>query len=601
MSSNRVNVTLTATDLVSPDLATIRSRLDTLGARASIRLSVSQLTGANFGNIQAGLASIRGEATVASGNLSTLTGLLVGLGVGTALASIQLATQGFQSLTGAIASAAKTQTQFIAASSDIGTNLGVPLSTAKKLNSELQEEVAKTAAALPGTTQDYNIVLQAISGTLASQFKGNPEAFKQVSLDVTKRTGTLAAIQGSNPAQAGSTMNRFISGTMSMGEASVNDILQKNPQLIAAINKESAKLGVDVKKWKTLQTSTRLAIVQAALRTATPDSLIAEFDGTVESMWQTWQTKLFDPQIGLLGMLRKVKSKGSRTVLDSVQGLMQAIDGLANLGGTGFDPLVPIINFIDWISDLANGLNGLSAGLSGMSTKTIGKAISGTLNGLATGINTAMAKINYPGLGKQLWKGLLATLDTLASVLANLDWVALGKALLQGLYRAFEVLVGFLYEAIKDLGYAIKAGFNNAVSNATSDIGRVTGIVPSTPKQAVQSLGTIGANVATSITPPGLPGILLNIGKTGYGLLKGKPKPVADTTDNTSTTVKPVVPTPSPLPLATPGANKQASNRIFSPTINIPNGSNSSPTEIAQSVINALSSMYQSFESGQLA
>lgn len=158
-NNGRVNVSLTAQDLISPKLAGIKSKLDALGATASIKLSTKDILGSDFTGIQKGLASLRGvtqEAKTANPALGIMGNLLGNLGSTAILGGISLVTDGFSKLTNSIASAAKEQTRFIASSSDIATNLKIPLGDAKKLNEGLQANIANIAASLPGTTSDYS-------------------------------------------------------------------------------------------------------------------------------------------------------------------------------------------------------------------------------------------------------------------------------------------------------------------------------------------------------------------------------------------------------------------------------------------------------------
>ena len=258
-------------------------------------------------------------------------------------------------------SAAQMQTAIIASSSDLATNLKVPIGDARKLIEDSQVAIANIAAALPGETAGYADIYRSISGTLSKEFKGDD--FKTESENFTKRIGLLASIRGADMNNAGQASNRFLAGTMTFGEVITQDVFGRNPALYAALLEQLETMKVDPEDWKNIKQSIRTKVFSAALAKAAPDALIAEFEGTFQGTVETIKTQIFDPISGLFGILRKVDGKENRTTLDAANGILQAMksvgDTLVTLaGGLGLnlDPLFHLITFFDEVTKVVNQL-----------------------------------------------------------------------------------------------------------------------------------------------------------------------------------------------------------------------------------------------------
>ncbi|MFN6527272.1 hypothetical protein [Nostoc sp. ChiSLP03a] len=165
---NRVTVTLTAKDLLSPQLGQIKRNIESVGASAKISLSAKDLKGLNSNNLASlrsnmqefeGLKDIGGKEGILS---SSLFG---NLGANAFSAGLGLVASGIQNSIGSIGQAAKTQTLGLAQAGDLSSQLGVNFARAKGLVQETRIEIAKMAAALPGETSDYNAISSQISAS----------------------------------------------------------------------------------------------------------------------------------------------------------------------------------------------------------------------------------------------------------------------------------------------------------------------------------------------------------------------------------------------------------------------------------------------------
>jgi hypothetical protein len=263
--------------------------------------------------------------------------------------------------------AAQLQTSMIASSSDLAQNMKIPIKDAMDMMFQSQITISKLAAALPGETAGYATVYRSLAGTLSKQFKGDD--FKTAAEEMTKRVGLLAAIRGSDPSQAGLATNRVLAGTMGIGEAMTNDIFQQNPALIQALFENIAKMNLDPGDWKTISQEARTKILQLSLAKAAPDTLIKEFEGTLQGTVESLKTSIFDPIVGLLGMLRTVDGTGKQTLLSAATGLLDKVMGfkdavlkLALSFGVNLDPFYYLIKFFDWLRGVASGLTEMVKG-----------------------------------------------------------------------------------------------------------------------------------------------------------------------------------------------------------------------------------------------
>jgi len=476
MAANVIEVTLLAKDLISGVLGKIKTQAT--GLDSTFTSSLSKFGRDILPNIPAGVLSQFGYLKSAIGSLQTplgtvsslltklktqfggvssgadgATGAISGmfgnlLGANLATAGIDLLISKVRQLGGAIQDAAKIQTTILASSSDIGTNLGVPIDQAQQIVERMNIKIAGLAAALPGSTQGYTAVFNALGSAIAKQHRGNVEEFEKTAADITKRVGVLASIRNIDPSHSGGVIERLISGNGGFGELALNDILQKNAVFKQALIDGMAAMGIDQKQWQQLSSQMRLQIVHQALRVATPDSLIDSFNGTVDSMLESIKSNLFDPLIGIFGMLRKVPSAAGRSILDAVQGFLQAwmsfstsLGHISKALGISFDPLQPLIAVIDFFADIGNSLAGL------LDTDSPQMIMRTSLTGVNSWLNSLLSAIWSLDIGTFTTSLANAVNDFWRSFSAfwmSIDWFAVGRMVVPALLQAFRLLAEFL-------------------------------------------------------------------------------------------------------------------------------------------------------------
>jgi hypothetical protein len=285
-------------------------------------------------------------------------GIATGLGVITTGLTAAAGAAGYLGF--ALAKAASTETAVIAKSSDIAQNIGLSIEGARKSYEKIESQLAKDAAVLPGNTSDYGEVLNGMSMSLSKAYTGDQAGFEGAAADMSKRAGVLAAVNHADAGQAGSALNRAVLGTSGLGELRVNDVFQKTG-LVERIDEELAAVGKTTEDWMVISTRERADLLQKALKKATPDEMIAAFEGTAEAILQGWKSSLFEPLNGIFGVRRKLASMGDRTALDGFTDFLTSVDRTVKRvqaafgeAGFNFDPMVKVLQGLDWLSIKAN-------------------------------------------------------------------------------------------------------------------------------------------------------------------------------------------------------------------------------------------------------
>ncbi len=629
-SDNRLVITIGAKDLLSPQLGQIRSNIEALGAKANIRVGLQDIRGLNQADLtklRAQMDSFRdmGSSLVSQGDSpggsqGILGAALFGnLGAMAIAQGIQMITNGIQSGIGAVQQAAKTQTLGLAQAGDLSSQLGISFTKAKDLVAEMRSEISKMAAELPGENRDYNAISTQISATVAGYSKGNIERFKEDSLELTKRFGILASIRGVDPNMGGSALNRMLSGTMGIGEGfGVNDIFQKNPLLRTFIQEQLKIIGKSEADWKQLTNETRAKILITASKKAVADETVAQFDGTVDSMIQVINSKIFDQDIGLFGFLKKIPNMDNRTGLDAVQGLMLTLGDLGNslapfvqkMGLTEHSFMEGVITVVDFFSDVTSAVIGK---VNGEKT-TVASVVTKGFRGLITGFNGVLGllaegikKLDARDLGKEV--GTIIG-QGFADLLTGLDWGAIAVGAIMLVLKTVEFQVSAVNAAVEGLFTGLKNAIQDITNKALDSLGFkqenreiVTGVAKN-----ITSVSEFGLK---ALTPGGLfhdftkkpkkpenPDNPLGTseGATVSPVTSGLPSPSSVVPLSPPTTPNTIV-TPLVIP-KTPDANKQS---FVAPNVIINGTQMQNPQEIANAVMGAINEAYGKFKEGSLA
>ena len=606
MPNNRIEVTLSACDLLSPQLGQIRSNIESLGARANIRIGLNDIR--NLG--QTDLTRLRSQIDSfrdVGANLGQLGGsqgflgaaLFGQLGASAITQGVQMIGGGIQAAIGNIQTAARTQINDLALAGDLASQLGVNFNKAKGLVAETADEISKMAEQLPGENKDYNAIFNQISATVAGNSKGDISKFKEESMELTKRFGILASIRGLDANQSGSAINRALAGTMGLREVFQIDIFQKFPLLQKNITDQLKAMGKGTDSWMKLTNETREKILLNGAKGAVTDDTVNSFSGTVDSMMAEAKAYLFDERRGMFGFLKKLPGMQDRSAMDAVQGsmmsfkgLLESLGSLGNRFGLNFDPMEGVIRTFDWFSDLAGTVNGV---LNGEKSATISDFFINTNRSLIDGFNRIVNKfsdinktVNWGDFGKQIGRTLTVSIT---EWITRLDWGAIAVDILSLAKSSLEFQAGLVYGSIQGLFESI----TNTIRNIPINTLKAVGINTDNPgvKSSLDMVGNSlkwGSSVGAKFLPGPL-GTLYQIGEKNNQANFGKPLDSTMSTNSTENLATPLV-----IP-KTPDTNKQA----FAPIINVNGAQMQNPQDVARAVMRAINAEYGKFKQNSLA
>ncbi len=546
------------------------------------------------------------------------------LGATAVFKGLELVSQGYQQVTGSITDAMSAQTSFLSTASALGGSLGVPLDKSKALLESLQKDMSNAAAALPGENKDYLAVLNMVSDTVATAFKGDIVGFKEAVSDITKRTAALGStVPGLSGEASGQTMEMLMQGN-TLQSLKRLDLFQKNAPLKNALEREMQAAGIADKKWTQATLKQRIAVIQKALKATATDDLFNEFSDTAESIIQGMKTKLLDMQTGIFGVMRRVNTRQDRTALDAFTEVLKRIRTLGSAGnrlakslGFAIDPMEALIDFFDGLNNFLGNivyqidtstpnlaLDSIVAYLgewvTGLFTKAINgvKSIdSGFLSRAVGLVGQFVANINWVQVGRFLgntvWKLLLAIIRAIPDV------AVLAGRLAQGFVQLVE---GLVLGVIEGIGVSLYNLFVKPIIDFFTKIrgwwDRLKSSIPN-----LGSIGQVASTVANVVTNP--VGAAIDLGKKVLGIggdtkatQPGLPAPGNPTADkvNSVNKVTPVQPSKTVQKVA---SNTTQSNTIQGLTINASNAG--TPQEIASVVIEELNRQLQFKVSQQLA
>lgn len=497
--NERINLLLLADDRITPALTLMNNAL-------------KQAEG-NVKRVDNALDGLQGASVEVHKPLTGLTNMLANLGSDLIMRGIDAVTQGIFKMSNAFTEAGREQTKNLIGVSDIAQGLGMGFGEAEKRVKNLKESIAEMAAPLPGDTQVYTDMLAAVGGGLSRQFKGRAEEFEKTTTDIVKRAGVLAASHGISGSEAGSVIERLLSGASGFQELAPNDLIQKNTTFRVAMQDQMKQMGIEQDQWKKLSNETRLKIVQSALKIATPDELISRFDATFESVTQGINTYWFNPLIGVFGVMREVSTdQGIKNALGAVTEVLLALTDLGGalttwgqLKGLSFDPMLALINFLGGVKQLLNGVEYFIRSGGKLPTFNFNFSITEYIKGLAdsapkaisglfSGLNSLLSQIDlaevFTGLAE--WQNSLMTLGS--SIFNNTDWVAVGETIGRFLGSAIRGVINFLATFDYAKAGGMIGGFVMAVVKLA--IGILKGIVVDFGEGIGKYLGSIWDSVA---------------------------------------------------------------------------------------------------------
>lgn len=605
--SNVVQVGLLVNDALTPTLVEVQNEADNTGdsvSRLSLRLDTA-------------FAALTNPVLAFKTLMSEVTSLFTNPGT---LDFFTLAGTGFDFLKGKLDEAASIQTTMLNTSAAIANELGLTLAQSGELAEKSISSLSEAAAALPGETADYAAIYRQLASQIAKNNPNDTEAFDKQATQMSTKLGVLAATSGMDATEVGRQSSRFLSGTVSIGEFR-NLQLGENPLVMNALIEEMTKLGKSVDEWSVISLKERVSIFEKVLEKAVPKELTDSFEGTVESLFAGWDTLLFDPTTGILGVLRRVESQGGRNLLEAFQGILQTFDrirvsvtDLMSSVGLTIDPMDALISAFDWVNVQLNNIQDVIEGNAG--TESIIQNLKNMGNGLADwllkGVDFALdfldnlsKNISGDDIGKIISQIYWTFEELTDSLITKIDWQKVGQIWAEFNYQKGKMETKIWMESLKMIPLRLGNALSRMIAGLTvwwerdimgtlrrlaDTIKTVLGGITSLGQDAEGNKNVIGygadiAKKAATLTNP-----ILNIAKPVLDLVAGKKedkkekdKELSNPTDGYKDVIK-------KIPIVNNTNSTKQSNTTNN--INVSAMTQSTPQDIASTILDVLNSGY---------
>jgi hypothetical protein len=310
------------------------------------------------------------------------------------------------------------QNKAIIAATTFSALTGANYDQASEAIERLNNRLAKSAAVLPGSTQDYKQLATSINDNLI-------EAFKDADgkLDVKQWEDATASISESFGAITASSTkmvgNTSLGLTKALGGASVAQLrtialFEQNPVLLNELEKKLSER--NAKTLGDLKLADRISLLQEIGEKFISDDFKSAATESVDGLMQSYKSVLFDPSSGIFGLMRDLEESatGTQSVFTAYNETVKMFIGAESLWsnfseifqklGLAIDPMKLLKSGFDFFN---NALRVVVKILSGIN-KTIApieagaKAIQGGLEDLVKLPQTLTSGLKGLDLGRIL-------------------------------------------------------------------------------------------------------------------------------------------------------------------------------------------------------
>lgn len=273
------------------------------------------------------------------------------------------AVNGFMS---AVEKASQATTDNIMAVGSLASVMGQSYEIADKLNNKITKGLAEQAAALPGSTDDYVTVYRTISDDVAGMSKelnGGKFSAQKFEGQVVKLTSKFTALKGAaSIGEVTQGLQALLGGRKISQLNKLKFFRERNPVLKKNLEKLVELQGQDLNEMNGGQ---RLEVILKALDMTLTDDTIKRMTATFDAIKQTFLTKMFDPNIGMFGLLRDVDGNLENGMQTAFEGITKALDSVIGEKGvlTELGKLMSAlgIDFGDPMVHLRDGMLGFAA------------------------------------------------------------------------------------------------------------------------------------------------------------------------------------------------------------------------------------------------
>ncbi|GAB4212714.1 MAG: hypothetical protein OHK0012_07500 [Synechococcales cyanobacterium] len=278
--------------------------------------------------------------------------------------------KGIGILQGGFNEATQIQLSSISAASTLSAITGRSYAQASAVIDNFNRRLAISAAALPGSTQDYKNLAVAIQDNVVEAFRTangiDMGKFENTVVNLAESFGALAAASGTSrdvnlfltKALAGDS----IAGLRNLRFAEQNQIvLNQIEDSLKRLNKTSLRELTMRQRVEVLQEIGGKLITEDFKRNASQ---------SVDGLIQSFRSQLFDPTEGIFGVMRDLNAKlaGDQSLFASINKTLNAAIGQAGLFnrllelgaafGVAFQPLQPIASAFDWLTTKIDYITG---------------------------------------------------------------------------------------------------------------------------------------------------------------------------------------------------------------------------------------------------
>ena len=381
--------------------------------------------------------------------------------------AIGKAQEAAQSITGAINQANQLQLEQINAATTFASLTGKSYEEAVTVIESLNNRLAKSAATLPGATQEYKNLATSIQDNVLEAFRGldgevDLQGFEDTVTSISESFGALTA---SSTKQVGNTamgLTKALSGA-SVAGLRTNMFFEQNPVILNEIEKKLQELGVET--LSDLDIKTRVKLIEQVGKKFITEDFKKQAGESVDGLIQGFKSVLFDPSGGIFGVMRDLddQMKGTQSAFSAYNEVIKSLIGEEGLFGTK-GPIAAL---------------GTVLGLNNMDPM---KALQGAFNRINTGIQAVSDFVfNFAALienGANLRDVVLSNLGTIRDNVAGFLGDLLGSAA-EGIGRVLTGAANFMQQA--PIGELLASIFNGVIEaidevdwrDVSTQIGRI--------------------------------------------------------------------------------------------------------------------------------
>ena len=351
-------------------------------------------------------------------------GTLMANAVGFALNKVS---EGATFINSKLSEASDLQLQNISTASTFASLTGATFEQSANVMEDLNARLAKSAAALPGVTQQYKDLAMGISNNLVEAFK-NPDGklrVKDWENSLASITESYTALTVASTKDIGNTrmaLTKALSGQASMTELSGMSFFEKNINVFNELRRLMTEKGVT--ELRQLSLPERVKMLDKAAGKFITDDFKRLAANSVDGLIQSYNTTLFDPTEGVFGIMRKFgQGKNTTSAFNEYNKLLINLIGEKGLAGN-IGKLIGAL--MGW--DIDTPMRNLAKGF------TFFSGLVAKVNSFVSAINASLVGVKSPGeawgivfekVNQLLTANKFNIVDSISSIIASFSkWVS---------------------------------------------------------------------------------------------------------------------------------------------------------------------------------